>query len=110
MHQVMRTVDVSEAHLSVRIGRLTGLAYLGEWRPAFEALAAGSSSPLLPDIARNAILWTDPGHVALWLAARLSDPEVSRPAFNSLSELKQFAEQRAGRLVPAPASGRSCAS
>ncbi len=95
--------DLSGTHPSVATGRVIGLAYLGDWEQALEALAAGSGDRRLALVARNAIeLWavTPPEVIARWLADRLAGSELAREVTGGYEELKNLAEQRAGTLVP----------
>ena len=99
--QALREFSGPKAHPSVETGRLTGLIYLGDFKPALEAVVTGQADARLLHIARNAILWTDPALVAFWIAGRLAGPVLSADAFSELSEIKQAAEERAGRLIVA---------
>ncbi|WP_433227070.1 hypothetical protein [Actinomadura formosensis] len=77
---LLRGSDVPDPHPSVRLGRLAGLAYLGEWRPVLDAYAAaGGGDPRLHAIAEHALtLWrSDPGAVAAGISERLSGAGLS---------------------------------
>ncbi len=106
--RLLGETDQTGVHPSVPIGRLTGLAYLGDWRPAAEALGSGSADARLARVARNAtMLWaadeTEPARTAAriagWLADRLAEPDLSLEVICEYEELKYLAEQRAGALV-----------
>jgi hypothetical protein len=112
--RLLGETDRAGVHPSVPIGRLTGRAYLGDWRPAVEALGSGPADARLARVARNAaVLWAaddaEPARTAAriagWLAGRLARPGLSLEAICGYEELKYLAEQRAGALVPGDRTG-----
>nr|WP_225955249.1 hypothetical protein [Kibdelosporangium phytohabitans] len=93
--ELLRNFPTADAHPSVEIGRLIGLAYIGEWQPLL------THSPTHP-AARNAIgLWahTPPLAIAEWLAARMRTPGLLREHRWALADLTAEAELRAGVVV-----------
>jgi hypothetical protein len=85
-YDMLRSFDTRDHHPTVERGRLIGLAVLGDWPPILTGLTAGD--PRLHTAAHNAIdLWTpgpytpswgrEPAEIAGWIAARLSDPQLS---------------------------------
>jgi hypothetical protein len=108
VHRWLVEFDTSRAPVSVEIGRLTGLAYLGDWLPLLAAVPGGE--PRLSDIAHNAVAhWLDgpcpplpgpgAGEVAGWISSRLADADLGTDARSALFGLRRRAEERAGSAV-----------
>ncbi|MET0234967.1 MAG: hypothetical protein ABW224_10045, partial [Kibdelosporangium sp.] len=94
-HALLQDFSTKATHPSVKLGRLIGLSYLGDWKPLL------MHAPTHP-AARNAVAhWsrTPPLPVAEWLARRSLVPDLPREDRWALLSLKAEAEQRAGVLV-----------
>jgi hypothetical protein len=106
VHRWLVALDTESAHPSVQVGRLTALAYLGDWLPSTAAISAGT--PRLAAIAANTVThWLDgpcpsapgPGHreVADWISLRLATGDLTPQARSTLFDLRRQAELRARR-------------
>lgn len=98
-HRVLREFDPRGHHESVGLGRLIGLAYLGDWQPLVAALPVSARHRAA---ARNALeLWApgprtpaevrEPVGAAAWIATLLEAAEAGTPARWALGELRRVA-------------------
>ncbi|WP_062441098.1 hypothetical protein [Herbidospora daliensis] len=100
---------VARSHPSVAVGRLTGLAYLGEWRRVLEG--CDLDDPRLAQIAANALqLWRNDTpadsetNVALSITTRLQATALPDSVRTVLSRLRRDAEHKAGLFTEPPPS------
>ncbi|WP_372669589.1 hypothetical protein [Amycolatopsis kentuckyensis] len=108
-HRVLDEFDTAGAHPSVELGRLAGLAHLGDGEPLLRT-ARGDGTPL-DTAARQAIRhWIpgpctpadlrDSGTVAALLLSLRAAPGISPERRSLLDELTHEAEQSHGNILP----------
>jgi Ternary complex associated domain 9 len=106
VHQWLAALDTGPDRTDVAVGRLIGLAYLGDWLPLLAAVPGGP--PRLSAIAHNTVAhWlpgpcpsargAGPGEVADWIGRRLTADDLGPEARSSLFDLRRRAELRAER-------------
>lgn len=107
-HRLLSDLDTQDSHVSIRTGRLIGLAYLGDCAPLVRAVIAGRS---IGQWGHNAIrLWTpgpctpqafrDDVDLARWLGGQRDRPGLPATARTVLAQLTREVERRAGVLIP----------
>lgn len=107
--RLLRGLDCTGQHPSVAEGKAIALGYLGDWIPVVEA-AAGDGGRLDTAARRTLRKWVpgpatpaslcEPGAIASWLKARLTDAALPPGPRSLTRELLLEMEARHGALLP----------
>jgi hypothetical protein len=95
--ELLSGFDDTRFHHSVRLGRLVGLAYLGEWRPILESY--DGADPVAHRIAEHAIsLWCpEPGAAVEWIETHLKVADPPADVRFTLEQWRRVCLRRVAR-------------